>query len=81
MKVGSVLGHYHVIRTLGRGGMGAVYEASDTRLNRQVARVGVAGDGYVGPPRRCVTHRRRRGALHLASCGRNQTRHTFTMAC
>lgn len=31
------LGHYTIIKVLGRGGMGAVYLASDPRLNRQVA--------------------------------------------
>jgi eukaryotic-like serine/threonine-protein kinase len=34
---GKTLGHYRVVEQLGRGGMGEVYLAEDTTLNRKVA--------------------------------------------
>ena len=37
LAIGSRLGHYDVTALIGEGGMGQVYRATDTKLNRQVA--------------------------------------------
>ena len=37
LQVGSRLGHYDVTALIGEGGMGQVYQATDTNLDRQVA--------------------------------------------
>ncbi len=37
LAIGSRIAHYDVTALIGEGGMGQVYQATDTKLNRQVA--------------------------------------------
>jgi serine/threonine protein kinase len=48
----SCLNHYRVVRPLGAGGMGEVYEAEDTKLKRRVALKILGADTEADPARR-----------------------------
>src|SRR6266540_3449944 len=64
LTTGSRLGSYEIVGALGAGGMGEVYRARDTRLNRDVA-LKILPDAFATDPDRVA--RFRREATTLAS--------------
>jgi serine/threonine protein kinase len=54
---GARLGHYDVTALIGEGGMGQVYQATDTQLNRQVA-LKILPDAFAADPDRLARFQR-----------------------
>jgi len=65
MSPQSSIAHYRITAKLGEGGMGAVYRATDTKLNRDVA-VKVLPDVFAADPDRLARFTREgKGPLFL----------------
>ena len=57
LNIGSKLGHYDVTALLGEGGMGQVWQATDTQLNREVA-LKILPDAFAADPDRLARFQR-----------------------
>ena len=51
LSPGTSIGHYDVTALIGEGGMGQVWQATDTQLNRQVA-LKILPDAFASDPDR-----------------------------
>ena len=57
LSSGTTIGHYDVTALLGEGGMGQVWQATDTQLNRQVA-LKILPDAFADDPDRLARFKR-----------------------
>src|SRR5690349_16341912 len=62
LSSGSLVGPYQILAAIGAGGMGQVYRARDTKLNRQVA-LKVLPDLFASDPERLARLKREAQAL------------------
>ena len=74
LNIGSRLAHYNVTALIGEGGMGQVYQATDTKLKRQVA-LKVLPEAFATDPDRLAGSNERR-RLSPASTIRTSPRST-----
>ena len=57
VEVGSQIAHYTLTALIGEGGMGQVYQATDTKLNRQVA-LKILPEAFASDPDRLARFQR-----------------------
>ena len=57
LNVGDRLGHYDVTALIGEGGMGQVWQATDTQLDRDVA-LKILPDAFANDPERLARFER-----------------------
>ena len=63
LSPGTRFGHFDITALLGEGGMGQVWQATDTQLNRQVA-LKILPDAFSADPERLARFQRDRSFLH-----------------
>ena len=79
LSVGSRLGLYDVTALIGEGGMGQVYRATDTKLNRQVA-LKILPEAFATDPDRLARFEREAKVLASLMPSQHRPRLVWTMA-